>query len=83
MGNWQLTQGISCAIVRRKNGADAFLVSARRSGGSAETPRVLSGASIVTRASMCSLANRSISESSPTSSSGAVRAQGSSVGHIE
>ncbi len=67
----------------RKKGADPFLIRARRSGGSAETPRVLSGASIVTRASMCSLANRSISESSPTSSAGAVSAQGSSAGHME
>ena len=83
MGNWQLTHGISCPIVRRKNGAEPFLTSARRSGDNAETPRVLSGASIVTRASMCSLANRSISESSPTSSAGAVSAQGSSVGQSE
>ena len=58
VGNWQLTHGISCAIVRRKNGADAFLTSARRSGVSSATPRVLSGASIVIRASMWSVAKQ-------------------------
>ena len=52
VGNWQPTHGISSAIVRRKNGACAMFISARRSAETCAWPRVLSGASIVIRASM-------------------------------
>ena len=80
VGNWPTTHGISSVIVRRKNGAAALVISARRSGLISAAPRVLSGASMVIRASMWSAANRSIGAISPTSSSGASLAQTSSRG---